>query len=129
MRNCPDCGVEPGNVHQGGCDVECCTVCKGQHIQCMLEDEDGNIVGDCGDHDPEQAKWDGRWPGEAECEYRGWYAVFRPDVRPGHPIGGTWWPCTKDYPKAVCDLNRLAWFNGSGKDQYEGNTVVLGAQL
>ena len=127
MRTCPDCGVEPGKAHERGCDVERCTVCKGQHLQCMLEDDDGTIVGDCGDHDPEKAKWDGRWPGEAECEEKGWYCVEWPRGREQHPMGKNFWPCTKDYPGAMADLNRLAVFNArGGKDPYEANTVVLG---
>jgi predicted Zn-ribbon and HTH transcriptional regulator len=31
---CPDCGVEQGELHEDGCDVEQCPVCKLQLIRC-----------------------------------------------------------------------------------------------
>ena len=112
-NRCRDCGVKPGETHDGGCDVERCSVCKGQWISCGHED-----------HDPEKSKWTGLWPGVAECRELGFYCVERPHTH--HPVGGWFWPCTKDYPGATEDLNRLACFNGLGNDsRYEG-TKVLG---
>lgn len=109
---CPDCGVDPGQEHQGGCDVERCSVCKGQWISCGHEG-----------HDPAQAKWTGEWPGVSECRERGFYCVERHDAR--HPIGGCFWPCTKNHPGAIEDLNRLAYYHALGYDKYEG-TPLLG---
>lgn len=34
MKNCPDCGVKPGEPHIDGCDIETCTHCGVQRIQC-----------------------------------------------------------------------------------------------
>ena len=118
-RNCPDCGVEPGNEHEGGCDVERCTVCNGQRLQCVLEDEDGELVTECEDHDPSQVKWTGEWPGVVECQEKGWYCIFVPHKG--------FFPCTKDYPKATEDLNRWTVFVMSGTDPHE-NTPVLGRE-
>jgi len=64
LRNCPDCGVAPGRSHQRGCDVERCSVCGGQRLQC-----EGMDV--CSGHDPAFARWSGIWPGEAEAQYLG----------------------------------------------------------
>ena len=115
MDLCPDCAVKPGEVHQGGCDVERCSVCKGQVISCDCEGRDG--------HDPEKSKWTGEWPGDVECRELGFWCVERRDDP--HPIGGCWWPCTKDYPGAREDLNRLAVYNQRGDDKrYEGCDVL-----
>jgi hypothetical protein len=56
LTNCHDCGAKPGEVHQSGCDVEHCSVCGGQWIQC------GH-----GKHDSRFARWTGLWPGSAEA--------------------------------------------------------------
>ncbi len=46
LTNCHDCNAEPGEIHKDGCDVECCSVCGGQRLQC-----------DCEGHDKIFTKW------------------------------------------------------------------------
>ena len=60
LTNCHDCNAEPGEIHKDGCDVECCSVCGGQRLQC-----------DCEGHDKAFARWTGIWPGIAEASYLG----------------------------------------------------------
>jgi hypothetical protein len=60
IRNCPDCGAEPGTPHVDGCDVEICSECAGQRLQC-----------DCLLHDKSFARWTGLWPGFAEAQALG----------------------------------------------------------
>ena len=87
-RNCPDCGVAPGEQHLDGCDVECCPECGGQYISCGCEDE------------PEQRlPWTGEWPGVVECREFGWYSKMIP--------GRGWVPCEKHEPGSHENLNRL----------------------
>ncbi len=63
LRTCPDCGVKPGKVHGGNCDVERCSVCGDQRLCCDPDE--------CSEHDEQFAKWTGIWPGKAEAEYLG----------------------------------------------------------
>ncbi len=57
---CHDCGVDPGMPHNGSCDVEICSVCGTQWIQCGHEK-----------HDPFFARWTGWWPGSLEARALG----------------------------------------------------------
>lgn len=104
-KKCPDCGVEPNNAHHEGCDIERCSVCKGQRLMCSMMD------GGCNSHEPNDVKWDGRWPGEKECEELGWFVRMYPDGK----IGGR---CGKDDPYAFPDLTRWTVFQMTGKDTY-----------
>jgi ABC-type ATPase with predicted acetyltransferase domain len=60
MTDCPECGAKPGEAHKEGCDVERCSVCGGQRLQC-----------NCEGHDPAFARWSGFWPGQLEAEALG----------------------------------------------------------
>lgn len=100
MTACHDCGVDPDRPHVPGCDIERCTVCKGQRLQC-----------ECVGHDPWAARWTGEFPGKAECRERGWWAVRA-------PIG--WRPVPAGTPGATEDLNRLAYFEMTGVDALYG---------
>ena len=120
LRDCGDCGAEPGHFHSEGCDVERCPRCGGQAISCSciyvvngmdpdtLETEHPGIYS--GGPTPEmeagwdaewgsrRLRWTGVWPGEAECIEFGWYSRMTPSG---------WQPCGKDDPDAGPDLNRL----------------------
>jgi hypothetical protein len=130
-QKCPDCGVSSGEVHDHGCDVERCPICKGQLISCkcvyrvngmdleslevdhpevyskgptkeMYETFD-LVVQELGGFLP----WTGEWPGKAECRDRGWYCQE-----------GAFGPCSSDAPGAMEDLNRLDVFLSRGIDSY-----------
>ena len=60
LRNCPDCNVKPGELHESGCDVERCSICGEQWISC------GH-----GRRDKRFSRWTGIWPGKAEADYLG----------------------------------------------------------
>ena len=62
LTECPDCGVEPGQVHLADCDVERCTECGGQFLGCGCDGEQQDI---------QHSKWTGIWPGTAEAYYLG----------------------------------------------------------
>ena len=106
---CPDCGAKPSSIHMVGCDVERCTVCKGQRLQCDLSE--------CEGHDPIVARWVGEWPGKAECREKGWYSHR-------NPHGNGWVPCSPDHPDATEDLNRLSVWEQTGKDSLYPTTVL-----
>ena len=86
---CPDCGVEPGVIHDRGCDVARCLESGLQRLCCREKHDCGEDV------------WTGRWPGQAECEEFGWWAYFVPNGDP------SWVSCGPDRPGAVHHLSRL----------------------
>jgi len=60
LKKCHDCGANPGEVHEDGCDTERCSVCGGQFLSCG-----------CEGHNKKFARWTGIWPGFAEAELFG----------------------------------------------------------
>ena len=60
LLDCGDCGALPGQPHKTGCDVERCSVCGGQRLQCR-----------CEGHDPIYSRWTGIYPGAAEAAWVG----------------------------------------------------------
>jgi hypothetical protein len=123
--SCPDCGAGKGEKHGNSCDVERCPHCGHQALMCWEESEDGKkTVASCDGKEvlsAERMPWDGRWPGEAECEEYGLYCSMVP--------GRGWTPCDKSHPEATADLNRLyveyRWDRNSQKmvpRQQERNT-------
>lgn len=58
LKDCPDCGVKPGQAHKRGCDIETCSSCGLQRMSC-----------DCIEHDPLFSRWTGFFPGEIESAY------------------------------------------------------------
>ena len=85
--HCPDCGVEPGAAHKGGCDVERCPECGMQRLGC------GCIT------ELEDLPWTGEWPGRAEARELGLWCKW--DWSRG------WVTCEATDPNAQPDLNRL----------------------
>lgn len=51
QKTCPDCGTAVDEPHINECDIELCSICKGQKITC-----------DCEGHDPMASAWTGEWP-------------------------------------------------------------------
>lgn len=93
-NNCHDCGVEPGEHHVIGCDMERCPKCGGQLISCDCQlDEDWF-------EKYEREVWSGIGYEEAKllCEKNGWYVRFN------QLIG--WQKCDITSPDATHDINR-----------------------
>lgn len=117
MRPCPDCAVEPGQVHEPGCDVARCKQTGNQALQCMGEDDVAALVADGDDPEDYEAAqhpgsclgttWTGRWPGQVECEELGWWCVFTP--------GRGFTQVTAGTPGFRHDLNRLILAHCTGE--------------
>lgn len=113
MRTCGDCGVEPGQMHLDGCDVQRCPRCGHQAIGCDCIYEVNGVDPDDLEDGPTEAMyarwdaewgrryqpWTGEWPGDAEAREFGWYCRM---------TDRGWVRCSPDAPGAVPDLNRLA---------------------
>lgn len=115
---CPDCAVEIGATHIGGCDVARCLWDGGQRIQCdgslgaecakvlreagrddLADDLMGYLGIDDYNHDCGEEVWTGTWPGVEDCQRLDFWCTD-----PAHPPMK---PCTKETPGAAEDLNRL----------------------
>lgn len=72
-RTCGDCGVQPGQPHVPGCDVERCKNCGWQAIGCDCPSPEGEYAstldGTFGEW--KFTIWTGRWPGKVEVEEYG----------------------------------------------------------
>lgn len=109
-KKCPDCGVEVGEWHCPGCDVERCALCGDQRISCDCAEEVANKTG----QDPEDvdleyhendlykdfAAWTGEWPGVDECKKLGFWCKR-------NPKGNGFVRCSPSTPGAMPDLNRF----------------------
>ena len=89
LRDCPDCGSAPGNIHKRGCDIERCSSCGGQRVAC-----------DCDGHDPAFSRWTGLWPGAAEACLLGLFTKWDND--------NGWIECGISDPEASPSLNAFA---------------------
>jgi hypothetical protein len=56
-ETCPDCGCKTGEPHKNECDIEHCSVCKGQRLTC-----------ECENHDPLRSVWTGAFPIQKNIE-------------------------------------------------------------
>lgn len=90
-KPCYDCGVQPGELHKRGCDIEQCPDCGNQFISCDCE---GHIT-------MPRLPWEGDFPGTLACREFGWYAKKLPGEK-------GWQQCDGSDPQAREDLNRLA---------------------
>ena len=95
-KPCGDCGVQPGEYHEIGCDVEQCPACGGRLTSGCC------ICICCQESMPneERIPWSGVYPGVVECLQFGWY---------GLPVMGKLGlqPCREDEPSAELDFTRL----------------------
>lgn len=95
---CGDCGVEPGNAHDDGCDVARCLATGLQRLSCGQGHDPMSDEDPCG-----RQAWTGEWPGDAECREFGWWVLDRC----AEGLGLV--PCVAEAPGATEDLNRLHW--------------------
>jgi hypothetical protein len=66
---CPDCGAPIGDRHRAGCDIERCPHCGWQALGCLGFDA----------NDARRWAWNGKWPGEDDCERLGFFVNGDPD--------------------------------------------------
>jgi hypothetical protein len=68
-RNMPDCGARIGERHRDGCDIERCPHCGWSALGCSLFDP----------NDARRQAWNGKWPGEEDCERLDFFVNGDPD--------------------------------------------------
>ena len=88
-ERCPDCGVEIGEKHLDGCDVERCPNCGRQLITCGCSDEEVEKAG--------RMSWAGVWPGVMACRKHNLWVRWGPG----------WIKCDKHHEGAREDLSAL----------------------
>jgi hypothetical protein len=88
---CPECGVQAGQYHRHGCDIEICPYCGEGLVSCACPAQFPPL--------DDRIPWSGSFPGEDECREFGWFAHLLP--RRG------WVACSEDDPGAEPDLHRL----------------------
>lgn len=117
-RLCRDCGVDPGQPHEGGCDVARCLWTGEQRIQCagwmtaeickvLHEADRGGLADglalylglDDPDHDCGHDIWTGEYPGLDDARRHGLWTRWREK--------GGWERCAPDHPDARPSLNDL----------------------
>jgi hypothetical protein len=69
LGRCPDCGTPIGERHRAGCDIERCPHCGWSALGCLHFDP----------NDARRQVWNGKWPGEDDCERLGFYSNGDPD--------------------------------------------------
>jgi hypothetical protein len=78
VRPCPDCGVQPGQIHEEGCDIERCSACGCQRVGCDCPRSEN--------HDPGFSRWTGFLPGELEAIALGALMQYIPDPQKPCPV-------------------------------------------
>jgi hypothetical protein len=66
---CPDCGAPIGQRHRDGCDIERCPHCGWAALGCSHFDP----------NDARRQAWNGKWPGEDDCERLNFFVNDDPD--------------------------------------------------
>lgn len=97
---CPDCHVQVGEPHAGGCDVARCLATGLQRLTCNVRyiDDDHIVIAESG-HDCGHDVWLGEMPGMAECRAYGFFCRLAGEDGLVQ--------CGESDPGALHDLNRL----------------------
>ena len=104
LRNCHDCGAEPGKFHEAGCGTERCPRCGYQALGCAcvyevnglhydeLEERWAEIYTGGPTEEmwelferawgPRRLPWDGEWPDVGACREFGFWCLWGPDMVP-----------------------------------------------
>ena len=89
-RDCPSCGVKPGEKHKDGCNIEGCPLCGERGLTCECE----NIP------DGEHRVYTGLFPGTEECLEYGLWCKWEDEKG--------WVRCDESDPAARPDVGALA---------------------